>query len=154
MTARSSTPSRLLGVVLGLGSLAMLALSGFVAAEEAGGACKGLAKDACDKAPNCSWVSGYTTKAGKTVEALCRNKATAKEAAAEGKKPATAEATPAPKATPAPAAPTTATTSKAPTTAPATPAPTPAPKAAAPAATPPASKSTPAASGKDSGGKT
>ncbi len=141
MTARSSTPSRLLGVVLGLGSLAMLALSGFVAAEEAGGACKGLAKDACDKAPNCSWVSGYTTKAGKTVEALCRNKATAKEAAAEGKKPATAEATPAPKATPAPAAPATA-------------APTPAPKAAAPAATPPASKSTPAASGKDSGGKT
>lgn len=147
MTARSNIPSRLLGVILGVGALAMTALSGVAAAEEAGGACKGLAKDACDKAPNCSWVSGYTNQAGKTVEPFCRNKPAAKEA-----KPAAAETTPAPKATPAPAAPTTATAPKAPA-APAA-ASTPAPKAAAPAATAPAPKATPAASGKDSGGKT
>lgn len=35
--------------------------------------CKGLEESVCIQSQSCSWVSGYTTKSGKTVAAYCRS---------------------------------------------------------------------------------
>lgn len=36
--------------------------------------CKGLSKGKCDNSTDCSWVKGYKTKTGKTVDGYCRAK--------------------------------------------------------------------------------
>lgn len=36
--------------------------------------CKGLSQSQCDKAGACSWIKGYTTKKGVTVDSYCRAK--------------------------------------------------------------------------------
>jgi hypothetical protein len=36
--------------------------------------CKGLKESACRVNPSCIWVSGYTTKKGRSVSAYCRGR--------------------------------------------------------------------------------
>ena len=36
--------------------------------------CKGMKKSKCEKASQCTYVKGYTTKSGTKVSAYCRNK--------------------------------------------------------------------------------
>ena len=41
--------------------------------------CKGLTEAKCTASDSCAWVGSYKTKAGKEVEAYCRNKASKKQ---------------------------------------------------------------------------
>ena len=36
--------------------------------------CKGMQKSKCEKASQCTYVKGYTTKSGTKVSSYCRNK--------------------------------------------------------------------------------
>jgi len=48
--------------------------------------CKGLTEAKCTVSDSCAWVGSYKTKAGKTVEAYCRNKASNKQGMEKPKK--------------------------------------------------------------------
>ena len=59
-----------LGVAVIAVTMVLLGLPSLAQAE-----CKGMSKSACERASQCSYVKGYTTKSGSKVAAYCRNKA-------------------------------------------------------------------------------
>ena len=62
--------NRITGAVLLTICLALASISSVQAAE-----CKGLSKTKCEASDSCSWIKGYKTKTGSSVNAYCRAKA-------------------------------------------------------------------------------
>jgi len=67
------------GYKIAMAFLLALVLSVIFPSTFAAQACKGLEESKCGETVSCTWVKGYATKKGKTVEPYCRTKTQAKK---------------------------------------------------------------------------
>jgi hypothetical protein len=78
-------------------AIAIIVIALFNSSAHAVAQCKSLSKSQCAANNDCTWVSGYTTKTGKKVDAYCRVKSGKKTASGKSSKSTKSEAEDKPK---------------------------------------------------------